>query len=83
MSVDLASRRASRFEHLAERRVTEVLKKMRLIANLANRRNYTYTEEQVKQILEALENEMRSLKARFRQETAAQSQGFSFRKRSE
>jgi hypothetical protein len=80
MNSESASRKADRFEHLAERRVTEVVKKMRLVGNLANRRNYSYTEEHVKQILEALEGEMRLVKAKFRQETATQSQGFSFRK---
>lgn len=80
MSSDSATRKADRFERLAEKRVTEVVKKMRLIANLSNRRNYMYTEEHVKQILDALEAEMRLVKAKFRQETAVQSQGFSFRK---
>ena len=36
--------KGSRFERLAERRVTEVLRKMRLIGNLSNKRNYTYTD---------------------------------------
>jgi len=72
--------KASRFERLAERRVTEVLRKMRLIANLANRRNYSYTEEQVKQIVEALESELRQVKAKFRHEATANEQVFSFRK---
>jgi len=60
--------------------VTEVLRKMRLIGNLANRRNYTYTEEHVKQMLDALETELRQVKARFRQESATPEKGFSFRK---
>jgi len=83
MNAELASKRAERFERLAQRRVTEALKKMRLIANLANRRNYTYTEDHAKQILEALEAEMRIVKAKFRQESATQSQAFSFRKQGE
>jgi len=80
MISELAKNKADRFERLAERRVTEVIKKLRLVANLANRRNYTYTEEQVKQILDALEVELRLVKAKFRQQTAVQSQEFSFRK---
>ena len=80
MNSDSAKNKAERFERLAERRVTEVVRKMRLVANLSNRRNYTYTEEHVKQILDALEAEMRLVKAKFRQETSVQSQGFSFRK---
>jgi hypothetical protein len=72
--------KASRFERLAERRVTETIKKMRLIGNLANRHNYSYSEKHNKQILDALESELRQLKARFRHETSLQSQGFSFKK---
>jgi hypothetical protein len=80
MTTQLGSLKADRFERLAEKRVTEVVKKLRLVGNLANRHNYKYTDEHVKQIMEALEGEMRLVKARFRQETAVQSQGFSFRK---
>lgn len=72
--------KSSRFERLAERRVTETIKKIRLVGNLANRHNYSYTEEQVKQILEALDGELRNVKGRFRQETSAISQVFSFKK---
>jgi hypothetical protein len=75
-----ANDKAARFERLAERRVSETMKKMRLIGNLANKRNYTYTEEHVRQILDALEAELRQVKSRFRQETSTQNQGFSFRK---
>ncbi len=80
MNSESAIKKADRFERLAEKRVSEVVKKLRLVANLSNKRNYTYTEEHVKQILDALEAEMRLVKAKFRQETAVQSQGFSFRK---
>ena len=80
MNAERTGEKASRFERLAERRVTEAIKKMRLIGNLSNRHNYSYTDEHVKQILEALEGELRQVKARFRQETSAQSDGFSFKK---
>lgn len=80
MSTYIGVNKADRFERLAERRVTEVVKKMRLVGNLANKRNYTYTEDHVRQILEALEAEMRQVKAKFRQETSTQARGFSFRK---
>jgi hypothetical protein len=80
MREETTSDKSNRFERLAERRVTETIKKMRLIGNLANRHNYSYTEDQVKQILEALDGELRHVKGRFRQETSVQSQGFSFKK---
>ena len=80
MNLEHIDAKADRFERLAERRVTETIKKMRLVGNLANRHNYCYTEEHAKQILDAIEAELRQLKSRFRQETAPQSNGFSFRK---
>jgi hypothetical protein len=80
MNSDATSWKAQRFERLAQRRVTEVVKKMRLVGNLSNKHNYIYTEDHVKQILEALEAEMRQVRARFRQEISSQTQTFSFRK---
>lgn len=80
MKEETTSDKASRFQRLAERRVTETIKKMRLVGNLANRHNYSYTEEHVKQIVDALEGELRQVKARFRQDNSAQAQAFSFKK---
>jgi hypothetical protein len=70
----------ARFQRLAERRVTEAIRKLRLIGNLSNRHNYAYTEEHVKQILDALEAELKQVRSRFRQETSAQIPAFSFKK---
>jgi len=68
------------FERLAEKRVTEALKIMRLIGNLSNRRNYDYTEMHVKEIVDALEAELRQLKNRFREGTQHNNCVFSFKK---
>ena len=73
------SKRA-RFERLAQRRVTTALKQIRLIGNLANRGNYDYTDEHVRQLLDALEGEMRHLRKRFQQQEDASGRTFSFRK---
>jgi hypothetical protein len=70
----------SRFERLAQRRMTEVLHKLRLIGNLANRNNYAYTDDHARQIIEALEAELRQVKAKFRQEASSGAAEFSFRK---
>ena len=59
------SRNRDKFVELAEKRVIRTLKYMRLIGNLANRSNYSYTEDDVKKILSVLETEMKNLKARF------------------
>ena len=54
-----------KFEYLAEKRVTDVIRRLRLIGNLANRNNYDYTADHVKQIMKSLESELRNLRRRF------------------
>jgi len=73
----------ARFERLAQRRVTEALKSLRLIGNLANRHNYLYSEEHVRQIFDALDAELRRLKKRFKDQNTGSEQLFKFRKRHE
>ena len=54
-----------RFVTLAEKRVARAIKDMRLIGNLSNRSNYTYTDEDVKKIIAALNAELSNMKRRF------------------
>jgi hypothetical protein len=69
-----------RFERLAEKRVTDVIHKLRLIGNLANKNNYDYTDEHVKQIMDTLDQELRALKGRFKEESSSEQYSFSFKK---
>lgn len=69
-----------RFERLAQKRVTEALRRLRLVGNLSNRANYEYSDDHVKQLTEALEVELKQLKNRFRQEGGSAGQTFSFKK---
>jgi len=69
-----------RFERLGQKRMTEALRRLRLVGNLSNRSNYDYTEDHVKQILDALESEVKQLRTRFRQEGSGVGHTFSFRK---
>lgn len=57
--------RAGKFVELANKRVNRALKDMQLIGNLANRQNYDFSEEQVKQIIRALQQEIDLLKQSF------------------
>ncbi len=59
------SKRDEKFIELAEKRVTRAIKDLRLIGNLANRNNYEYTENEVRQIIFALEKEVKKLKGAF------------------
>jgi hypothetical protein len=54
-----------KFIELAEKRVRRALKDIRLIGNLSNRSNYSYTEDDAKKIHRALKGAVDELKARF------------------
>ena len=54
-----------RFVALAEKRVTRALRDLRLIGNLSNRNNYSYTETDASKIVGALEAELKALRSRF------------------
>lgn len=55
----------TKFIELAEKRVTKAIKDLRLIGNLANKSNYSYTQEDAKKIIKALRDEVEALKGRF------------------
>lgn len=55
----------AKFVKLASARVTKALKDIQLIANLANRSNYDYTDEDVTKIFKALNEEIAACKKRF------------------
>ena len=54
-----------KFVELAQNRVSRVVKDIRLIGNLSNRTNYSYTDEDVKQIISTLKTEIARLQKRF------------------
>lgn len=54
-----------KFIALAEKRVTRAIKDIRLVGNLANRNNYSYTDQDGAKICSALESEIKSLRAKF------------------
>lgn len=55
----------SRFIELGEARVTKATQMLRLIGNLANSNNYEYSAEDAQKIFNALDGEMKLLKAKF------------------
>jgi len=54
------------FIRLAESRVTRAIESLRIIGNLSNRSNYEYDEEDVKKIVNTLQEEISSLKNQFK-----------------
>jgi FKBP-type peptidyl-prolyl cis-trans isomerase (trigger factor) len=65
MATSVGNNKRKKFEILAEKRIAEAIKKLRLIGNLANKNNYSYTEEHVQQMIRVLEAEFKQLRIRF------------------
>jgi len=54
-----------RFMRIAENRTNIIINTLRLLGNCSNRNNYEYTEEQIKQIFNAIDSELRATKMKF------------------
>lgn len=57
--------KAAKFVELGTKRVNKAIKDIRLIGNLANKKNYEYTDEQARRIIKALQKEIDSVKQNF------------------
>ncbi len=54
-----------KFVELVEKRVRRTIKDIKLIGNLSNRSNYSYTDEDAKKIHKALQQALADMKSRF------------------
>lgn len=54
-----------RFKKLAEYRTNEVLKRLRILGNCANRSVYDYSEEEINKIFSEIEKKTKKIKAKF------------------
>lgn len=68
-----------KFERLAEHRMNDTLKKLKLLGNLANKKNYDYTEAHVKAMISSLEKELSILKKTFAMEQEKDKKTFTFK----
>ena len=68
-----------KFVEIAEKRVTRLLKDIRLIGNLSNRNNYTYEAEDVAKIFGAIETEIKTSRKRFDVALASEDKSFKLR----
>ena len=57
--------KSDKFKRLATQRGERILRDLRLLANLSNRKNYEYTDEDVKKLFTAIEDELKSAKYSF------------------
>ena len=63
--LEMDSQKRQNFVRLAEARTQRAMKAIRVIGNLSNRGSYHYTENDVREIVQALQNELTALKTRF------------------
>ncbi len=61
----MATDRKSNFKRLAEARTNEVLRRLKILGNCANRSNYDYAQAEVDKIFGEIEKKIREIKAKF------------------
>lgn len=66
----------NRFVRLAENRVSRAINSIRLIGNLSNKSNYSYTDADVRAIISALQSEINNLKGQFNKKDSKSSDQF-------
>lgn len=54
-----------RFVRLAEARTGKLLRSLELLGNLSNKSNYSYTEEDVRKVFQALRKKLKDIELRF------------------
>lgn len=55
-----------RFRRLATKRTNEVLRKLKVLGNCANRQTYDYTKEDVNKIFSTIHQKVKEIEAKFR-----------------
>ncbi|MGH9856656.1 MAG: hypothetical protein ACRD4B_02315 [Acidobacteriota bacterium] len=55
-----------RFQRLAEKRTNDVLERLRILGNCANRGQYEYSAEEVRKIFRVIEAEVNLVKMKFK-----------------
>lgn len=56
-----------RFVKIAENRTNKIISMIKLLGNCSNKNNYTYTDDDVKQIFSAIDQELRITKSKFQE----------------
>ncbi|MDD5638562.1 MAG: hypothetical protein PHO28_01475 [Candidatus Pacebacteria bacterium] len=59
------SEKRERFKRLAVYRTNEVLRRLKVLGNCANRSAYDYTEEDINKIFAEIERKVKEIKAKF------------------
>jgi hypothetical protein len=65
-----------KFVRLATSRVNKTIDCIRIVGNLSNRSNYSYTEVDIEKIFRVLQNELKACRQRFSSEGAGEKSSF-------
>lgn len=65
MNTKISQNKRERFKRLAATRTNEVLKRVKILSNCANRSAYDYSEEEVVKIFTAIERAIKESKSKF------------------
>lgn len=57
--------KAEKFKRVAEARTNKIIDQIKLLGNCSSTITYSYTDDQVKQIFDAIETELREAKRKF------------------
>lgn len=58
--------KSKRFKRLATSRTTEVLDKLRILGNCADKRTYSYTDEEIEKIFKTIDEQVKIVKSQFK-----------------
>lgn len=58
--------KTDRFKRLATIRTNEVLDRLRILGNCADRRSYAYSDEEIEKIFRAIDEQTKIVKAKFK-----------------
>lgn len=62
---NVTSEKRERFHRIAESRANKIASMVRLLGNCTNKSNYSYTDDEVKDLFAFIEKEVKHAKARF------------------
>ena len=62
-----AKMKRERFVKIAENRTNKIIDMIKILGNCSNKNNYTYSENDVKQIFNAIEQELKNTKIKFQE----------------
>lgn len=57
-----------RFKRVATKRINEVIEKLRILGNCADKRNYEYTNEDVEKIFSEINKQVKKVRSKFVEE---------------